>query len=58
MAGRRVSCTEELARTIDELPLPGVVEAVLSDGIEPLASPFVEPYRVRFAFEAEIERGR
>lgn len=54
--GCRVDSTEGLAQAIDELELPGVIEAVLGDGIELLASPFVEPYRVRFAFEAEIKR--
>lgn len=58
ISGCRVDGTEGLSQALDELPLPGVIEAVLSDGIELLASPFVDPYRVRFAFEAEIERGR
>jgi hypothetical protein len=33
-----------------------VIEAVLDETVEPSASPFVEPHRVRFAFEAAIAR--
>jgi thiamine pyrophosphate-dependent acetolactate synthase large subunit-like protein len=57
LAGCRVTSTDGLAQAVDELPRPGVVEAVLTDGVELSASPFVDPYRVRFAFEAEIRRG-
>jgi thiamine pyrophosphate-dependent acetolactate synthase large subunit-like protein len=53
----RASSMTELAQAIDALPLPGVIEAVLDQTVTPSASPFVEPHRVRFAFEAEIARG-
>lgn len=56
--GIRVSSPGALARAVDELPRPGVIEAVLDERVVPPASPFVDPYRVRSAFEAEVARTR
>ncbi len=57
ISARRAGSASALAQAIEELPLPGVIEAVLDSPAEPSASPFVEPHRVRFAFEAELARG-
>lgn len=54
----RVTSPGALADAIDELPLPGVIEAVLDERVMPPASPFVDPHRVRYAFEAEVARAR
>jgi thiamine pyrophosphate-dependent acetolactate synthase large subunit-like protein len=53
----RATSVSALAQAIEALPLPGVIEAVLDQAVTPSASPFVEPHRVRFAFEAELARG-
>jgi sulfopyruvate decarboxylase subunit beta len=57
LAGIRVSSPDELVRAVDELPRPGVIEAVLDELVSPPASPFIDPHRVRYAFETEAARG-
>jgi thiamine pyrophosphate-dependent acetolactate synthase large subunit-like protein len=54
--GIRVSSPDELVTAIDDLARPAVIEAVLDEHVTPPASPFVDPYRVRYAFEAEVAR--
>lgn len=57
LAATRVWSPSELALAIDAIPLPGLIEAVLDERVQAPASPFVDPQRVRSAFEAEIARG-
>lgn len=54
----RVTSPARLAQAVEEMRLPAIIEAVLDERVTPPASPFVDPHRVRFAFEAEVARGR
>ena len=54
----RAASQTELARAVDEVGLPGLVEAMLDEQVTPAASPFVDPHKVRLAFQAEVARGQ
>jgi thiamine pyrophosphate-dependent acetolactate synthase large subunit-like protein len=53
----RAASRTELAHAVDEVGLPGLIEAMLDDQVKPAASPFVDPHKVRLAFQAEVARG-
>lgn len=54
IAGRRVIGTDELSDACRHLPRPGLVEAVVDDPVWPGPSAFIDPARVRIAFEDRI----
>jgi thiamine pyrophosphate-dependent acetolactate synthase large subunit-like protein len=53
----RAASPDELSRALEEIELPGLIEVAIGERVRPLASPFVDPHRVRLAFEAEVARG-
>jgi thiamine pyrophosphate-dependent acetolactate synthase large subunit-like protein len=57
LASARAASRDELARALDAIELPGLIEVAVDERVRPVASPFVDPHRVRLAFEAEIARG-
>ena len=52
--GTRVETADELSRALLELDRPALIEAVVTERIWPGLSPFVDPARVRIAFEDNI----
>jgi len=53
----RVATRAELARALATVSLPALVEVAIDERVRPAASPFVDPHRVRIAFQAEVARG-
>jgi thiamine pyrophosphate-dependent acetolactate synthase large subunit-like protein len=58
LSAARAATSAELVRALDELALPGLIEVAIDTRVTPAASPFVDPHRVRAAFETEVARGR
>ena len=57
LAAARAGSAGELVAVLERMALPGLVEVALDESVTPSASPFVDPQRVRLAFEAEAARG-
>jgi thiamine pyrophosphate-dependent acetolactate synthase large subunit-like protein len=55
--GASAATAGELSRALAETPLPGLIEVALDEPSVTHASPFVDPHRVRMAFEAQVARG-